>query len=583
MSAAPLVLVADDRDAYIRLCHRYLRGYRYVTRCELPGPCWACAELKKGCTLTHAHGWAEIDAALRRSRDPVDVILLDVDFQLPRDALLPAPRRGEALSDRELARLRRYQGIEILRELRRTHGAIPVVLMTAYEELAFEADADALAAEEYTYFAGEETTDARALGLLIERVAARHREAASASRAAGGFFWGASEIMARLRQRAEILARGDRPILVLGETGTGKSLLAERAIHPATRRKGRFCSVDLSAIPATLVSSELFGTERGAFSGAAERPGRFEHAHNGTLLLDEIGHLPPEVQRALLAVLQDRRVTRLGSNEPRPVDVKLVAATNESLEARVREGAFRADLLMRLNPSARLVIPPLRERRGDVPALIELFTRRCFASGGNRAMLEEYAAAAAIRGIEPSQIAVSFNRLPPDAGEGGGLCFAFQRKTADALAAAPWPGNVRQLELVVEAAVVTALADALRAPGGAPRVVPVGAKLVRDLLQAGDEVSGGLLPSAGDCGGERAEGEALSVRIAAAASLHEVSRDVERQYMAELHARAGGDFGRMAELLLGRSSPEAARKVRLRFNQLGLRVRGRVPRPGPRA
>jgi DNA-binding NtrC family response regulator len=579
VSAAPVVLVADDRDAYIRLCHRYLRGYRYVTRCDLPGPCWTCAELKKGCMLTHAHGWAELDAALRRSREPVDVILLDVDFQLPRDALLPAARPGEALSDRELARLRRYQGIEILRELRRAHGAIPVVLMTAYEELAFEEDADALAAEEYTYFAGEETTDARALGLLIERVAARHREAASAaSRVGGGFFWGASEVMARLRQRAEILARGDRPILVLGETGTGKSLLAERAIHPATRRKGRFCSVDLSAIPGTLVSSELFGTERGAFSGAAERPGRFEHAHAGTLLLDEIGHLPPEVQRALLAVLQERRVTRLGSNEPRPVDVKLVAATNESLEARVREGSFRADLLMRLNPSARLVIPPLRERRGDVPELIELFVRRCFASGGNRAMLEEYAAAAGIRGIEASQIVLAFGRLPPDPGEGGGLCFAFQRKTADALAAAPWPGNVRQLELVIESAVVTALADALRAPGGAPRVVPVGAKLVRDLLQASDEASGG--PTAGDQDVEGAEGEALSLRIAAAASLHEVSRDVERQYMAELHSRAGGDFARMAEVLLGRTSPEAARKVRLRFNQLGLRVRGRLPRPG---
>jgi DNA-binding NtrC family response regulator len=571
--SAPRVLVVDDREWYVRLCHRFLREYDYVTRCNLPGPCWACPELPRGCRLTHAHNYRELDEVLRRSRTPVDVILLDVDFQVAVEELLPRGRAAEA-EDATLARLRRYQGIEILREVRRVHGSVPVILMTAYEELAFEEDADALAAEEYTYFAGEDATDARALGLLIERVAERRR--ASIMSAGGAFFWGRGEAMAQLRQRAEILARGDRPILVLGETGTGKSHLAERVVHRATRRTGRFCSVDLSAIPPTLVAAELFGTERGAYSGAADRVGRFEHADGGTLLLDEVGHLAPDVQRALLTVLQDRRVTRLGSNDARPVDVKLVAATNEDLERLVRQGSFRTDLWMRLNPAARLVLPPLRERREDIPDLIDLFVRRCFAAGGNRAMLDEYAASARLGAVDPSRLGVALGRR---AVAEEGLCFAVQKKPAEALVGARWPGNVRQLELVVESAVVTALADALRvrpAAGTSPRVVPVGAKLVRDLLLAGD-AAGDRALARGDGDGDGGDGAAaqsrVDVEITPADSLRGVSRDVERQYVETIFHRVAGDFDRMAEVLLGERSPEAARKVRLRFNQLGLKAR----------
>lgn len=561
---APRVLVVDDREWYVQLCHRFLRQYAYVTRCNLTGPCWVCPELKRGCRLTHAHSWFELDEALRRSTEAIDVILLDVDFQLEAAELLPT-EKPDPLSARALARLRRYQGIEILRELRRTHGHIPVVLMTAYEELAFEEDADALAAEEYTYFAGEDATDARALGLLIERVAERRRRSALSG---SGFFWGQTGEMAQLRQRAEILARGDRPLLVLGETGTGKSLLAEHVIHPATRRSGRFCSVDLSTIPSTLIAAELFGSERGAFSGAAERQGRFEHADGGTLLLDEIGHLPMEVQRALLTVLQDRRVTRLGSNEPRAVDVKLVAATNEDLERRVRAGEFRADLLMRLNPAARLILPPLRKRAVDIPAFVEHFVKRSFSRGGNRGLLDEYAEVAGLESIEPAAITLSLGGRPKPK---DGLCFAFSRKSSEELRRARWPGNVRQLELVVESAVVSALGDALRGVAVtrvSSRVVPVGAKLVRDLIQAGDVMSGDVVDD------EEAIDE-LQVQLHAATSLRDVSRDVERQYVERLFVRTAGDFARMAEVLLGDESPESARKVRLRFNQLGLRVRPR--------
>ncbi len=151
-----------------------------------------------------------------------------------------------------------------------------------------------------------------------------------------------------------------------------------------------------------------------------------------------------------------------------------------------------------------------------------------------------------------------------------GLCFSFQRKTSEALLRGCWPGNVRQLELVIESAVVTALADALRAsraPRDVPRVIPVGAKLVRDLVQAGDAMGGGVASGGGP--------DELLVKLRQGGSLREVSRDVERQYIEELYARTEGDFVQMAETLLGLSTPEGGRKVRLRFNQLGLRVRRR--------
>src|SRR5262249_37824130 len=150
--------------------------------------------------------------------------------------------------------------------------------------------------------------DARALGLLIERVLVQRREAPEA----GAYLFGHSPAMARLRREAQILGRTGLPVLVLGETGTGKSALCEPGLHPAAPRRGPFVPVDLTALPESLVAAELFGTARGAFSGAVDREGRFERADGGTLLLDEIGNLPLEVQRMLLLVLQDGRVTRLG-------------------------------------------------------------------------------------------------------------------------------------------------------------------------------------------------------------------------------------------------------------------------------
>ena len=352
----PRLLVVDDGDRYIELCHALLRDYDYATRCDLPGPCWTC-DLLPGCTLTHAHDGFEVDEALKKHRD-VDVVMLDVAFDVPVERLLPS-------SEKNLERRKRLQGVEILAHLRRSRGDLPVVLMTSESELAFADAAEALAVDEFATLAGEAAFDARALSLLVERVLARRAD----SPEAGGYTWGASSAMARLRRDASALSRTSLPVLVLGEPGTGKSALAERVIHPMTRRKGPFIAVDLASIPETLVAAELFGTSRGAFSGAVERRGRFEEANGGTLFLDEIGNLPPEAQRMLLLALQDMRITRLGESAPRAVDVKLIAATNSDLAGRVRAGTFRADLYARLNPAARLVVPPLRERMEDLGEL----------------------------------------------------------------------------------------------------------------------------------------------------------------------------------------------------------------------
>ncbi len=551
MSAAPKLLVVDDGDRYIELLHALLREYTYATLCDLEGPCWDC-ERREGCQLTHAHDATQADAALARHPD-VDVVLLDVAFDLPDARLLPARIVP--------ARLRqRLQGIEILAHLRRRRGDLPVVLMTSEEELAFEDQAEQLAVDEFATLAGADAFDARALGLLVERILARTREMPEA----GGYTWGGSPAMARIRRDAAVLSRTSLPILLLGETGTGKSALAERVIHPATRRSGPFICVDLAALPPTLIASELFGTARGAFSGAVDRRGRFEEAEHGTLFLDEVGNLPSEAQRMLLLALQDGRITRLGESTPRAVDVKVVAATNADLEAKVREGSFRADLYARLNPAARLVLPPLRQRIADLPELMQTFVRKKLASGADRALLADYMEAAEIPGPPRAQLVIG---KPGREREAHGVRFVLSRQSYSELRGHTWPGNVRELELLLANAIVFALADAVgaahrgRASANAD-TIPIPAKLVRELLGAAWKPED-TTPSTTVGGFDvRPRGQ-----------LRDVARDLERQLFLQLYRTTRGDFTAMAEQLLEGEDPGAARKVRLRFNQLGLRVR----------
>jgi formate hydrogenlyase transcriptional activator len=238
---------------------------------------------------------------------------------------------------------------------------------------------------------------------------------------------GKSAALKRVLQMVEIVAPNDSTVLLLGETGTGKELIA-RAIHDRSRRKDRtFVKLNCAAIPTGLLESELFGHEKGAFTGAiAQKVGRLELADQGTLFLDEVGDIPIEIQPKLLRVLQEREFERLGSNHTRKVNVRLVAATNRDLENMVAEREFRSDLFYRLSVFP-IRIPSLRERKDDIPLLISYFAQK-FAK----------------------QMQKKIESVPSVA--------------IKALTAWEWPGNIRELENFIERAVILTGGKALEAP-----------------------------------------------------------------------------------------------------------------------
>jgi formate hydrogenlyase transcriptional activator len=228
---------------------------------------------------------------------------------------------------------------------------------------------------------------------------------------------GVSPAMRAVLRKVEQVAPTDSTVLIHGETGTGKELFA-RAIHNLSPRRARsLVKVNCGAIPANLVESELFGHERGAFTGAlGKRTGRFELADGGTIFLDEVGDLAADTQIKLLRVLQEREFDRIGSNKPTKVDVRVIAATNRNLHDAVKAGSFRADLLYRLNVFP-IEVPPLRARSSDIPLLVRSFVSKLSKKFGKR--LED---------------------IP--------------RRTMDRLATYAWPGNVRELENVIERAAI---------------------------------------------------------------------------------------------------------------------------------
>jgi DNA-binding NtrC family response regulator len=238
---------------------------------------------------------------------------------------------------------------------------------------------------------------------------------------------GSSEAMKAALVQAEQVAGTDSTVLIVGETGTGKELMA-RAIHSMSRRRRKpLVTVNCASIPATLVESELFGHEKGAFTGAIKRRiGRFETADTGTIFLDEIGELMPEMQAKLLRVLQEGKVERLGNSASIDVDVRVLAATNRDLESDIEKGRFRQDLYFRLNVFP-IVIPPLRERNDDVEPLVRAFVSEFSAGMGKR-----------------------IDAIP--------------RADIDRLRAYHWPGNVRELRNLVERAMITATGPTLRIP-----------------------------------------------------------------------------------------------------------------------
>jgi two-component system response regulator AtoC len=250
--------------------------------------------------------------------------------------------------------------------------------------------------------------EARSLGKRVERLESDARLTPDLS-----WIRGESETMRRLAGQVEKAAATDATVLLLGESGTGKSLVARVLHRLSARRNGPFVEINCGAIPPGLIESELFGHARGAFTGAGrERPGLFEEAKGGTVLLDEVAELPPDLQVKLLTVLEERRVRRVGENRDREVDARVIAATNADLAAAVRRGRVREDLFYRLNVIS-LTIPPLRQRREDILPLARRFLGELARETNRR-----------LRGFSPA--------------------------AEEALLAHRWPGNVRELRNVVE-------------------------------------------------------------------------------------------------------------------------------------
>ncbi len=420
LAAMARILVADDHDA--------VREGMILSLTRL------------GHEVQGVRGGAEALAAYRKR--PADVVVTDLRM-VPVD------------------------GIEVVRRLREADPEATVVVVSAHGTIPVAVEAMREGAIDFL----EKPFAPEVLRARVEKAIeiARERRGARTARARAEALEqdlvrehdphglvGRSEPMRRVLEQVHKVAVTDATVLVLGESGTGKELVA-RALHDASpRRGGPFVSVSCAAIPEGLLESELFGHEKGAFTGAIRRKlGRFELAHEGTLFLDEVGEIPPATQVKLLRVLQERCFERVGGEETVEVDVRVVSATNRDLAALARDGRFREDLYYRLDVVS-IVLPPLRERPGDVEELARHF----------------------------------LSKLAPRLGR---PVTGFTPEALECLRRHRWPGNVRELENVLEQALVFAdgervrvedLPEALRhAPPPGPLPVPAGDRTLTEILE----------------------------------------------------------------------------------------------------
>jgi nitrogen regulation protein NR(I) len=311
-------------------------------------------------------------------------------------------------------------GLEIVRQLHAARPRLPIILMTAHGTTEIAIEATKLGAYDYLLkpFEMEELLALTTKAVASARLMSEPVELGDSGSAREALI-GNSRQMQELYKEIGRVAAKPVTVLIRGETGTGKELVARALYQHSDRAKAPFVAVNCAAIPDTLLESELFGHERGAFTGAeARRIGRFEQAHGGTLFLDEIGDLNPSTQAKLLRVLQERHLQRLGGKEIVEVDVRVIAATHRDLEAAIQERLFREDLFFRLSVVV-IRVPPLRERTEDIPPLVSYFLRRYGA-----------------------EFKVETTGITPEA--------------VQFLQSLPWPGNVRELENVVRRAMLLA-------------------------------------------------------------------------------------------------------------------------------
>jgi two-component system nitrogen regulation response regulator NtrX len=314
-------------------------------------------------------------------------------------------------------------GLVILEKLKRSDPNLVVVIMSGHGSVETAVRAIKLGAFDFL----EKPLHIDKLLLILEHALAlqsleEENRRLRAELTQGERLIGDSPAMTRLRQLIDLAAPSNGWVLIQGENGAGKELVA-RALHEGSpRSRGRFVAVNCAAIPEELIESELFGHERGSFTGAHERKiGKFELAHGGTLFLDEVGDMGLKMQAKILRALQEGQIQRVGASDTVEVDIRVVAATNKDLRREIREGRFREDLYYRLNVIP-VVVPPLRERREDIPALVDFFLRR-FSGGRAR-------------------------HVPP--------------ATLEMLVAYPWPGNVRELKNWAERACILSPGDAIQ-------------------------------------------------------------------------------------------------------------------------
>ncbi|MFH1117974.1 MAG: sigma-54 dependent transcriptional regulator [Pseudomonadota bacterium] len=353
-------------------------------------------------------------------------------------------------------RMSQIDGIEALKEIKKISPGIPVIIITAHASV--ETAVEALQAGAHDYLT--KPLDIDELRIKVQQSLEFWRlkeENILQKRRIENLFdaskiVGRSQAMKAVLERVAMVAPSSTSVLILGESGTGKELIAN-AIHQGSGRSDkRFIKVNCAALPETLLESELFGHERGAFTGAvARRPGRFELADGGSIFLDEIGEMTPATQAKLLRVLQEREFEPLGSTKTVKVDIRIIAATNRNLEEEVKRGAFREDLFYRLNV-VPVDLPPLRERREDIPLLIDHFLN--VYNERNKRNLQ-----------------------------------GFHPRALDALMRYAWPGNIRELENVVERSVIltredyvpfSELPEAIRGAGDDPLY-----KEIRDGIRPG--------------------------------------------------------------------------------------------------
>jgi two-component system response regulator HydG len=406
MSEKPRILVVDDEESH-----------RIMLRAVLKEEGYEVSEASDG-----------TEAVKAVEQEPFDLILMDI-------------------------RMRTMDGIEALGEIRKISPLVPVLIMTAYASV--KTAVEALKAGAFDYLTKPLDTDE--LKILIEKALEiyhlRAENVALKERLGDRFNFskiiGRSPRMKEVFDTLSLVAPTDATVLILGESGTGKELVANSIHHNSPRASQSFIKVSCAALPETLLEGELFGHEKGAFTGAiARREGRFQLAHRGTIFLDEVGEMSVTTQTKLLRVLQEKEFEPLGSTRTVKADVRVIAASNKDLEREVKEGRFREDLFYRLNV-VPVSLPPLRERKDDIPALAAHFF--AIYRDKNRKELKDISG-----------------------------------KAMDLLTRYDWPGNIRELENGIERAVILARGEII-APADLP--LPIQA-LSRDR-----EIQGLNLPS----------------------------------------------------------------------------------------